>query len=76
MWPLWGRDVGRARPPTSRSSPPISGPSSLYLASEVQEEVMEGGSGRVRGRGSKVVIYKACALGTLVLDNNYSPLIN
>lgn len=59
---------------TSTSHSLLSGPSSLYLASEVWEGGREG-QGEMWGQ-RRVVIYKACALGTLVLDNNYSPLIN
>lgn len=50
---------------------------SLKLASEAWKGGKEGGQRWGERKGQwKVVIYKACALGTLVLDNNYSTLIN
>lgn len=58
--------------------PPIAytEPQLLYLVSKIWEGGKWAG-GRGEGWGQwKVVIYKACALGTLVLDNNYNPLIN
>lgn len=70
----------RLPPPHPGLTPPslrlLSGPSSLYLVAETPGK--EGGrEGQGEGWGQRrVVIYKARALGTLVLDNNYSPLIN
>lgn len=52
MWPLRGRDIGRVHPPHPGIHPHLW-PQLPYLASEVREEGTEGGSGRVRGRGSK-----------------------
>lgn len=54
--------------------PTVSYPAQLlYLTFEPCRK--ENGQGGVLGTG-RAVIYKAHTLGTLVLDNNYSPLIN
>lgn len=82
LWPFWAQGYRKGvshiqvlhTPPNTHS---LLAPMSLKLASEAWKGGKEGGQGWGERKGQgKVVIYKACALGTLVLDNNYSTLIN
>lgn len=80
LWPFWAQgyrkgvshiQVLHTPPPTHTAFLP---PCPLNWLLRPGKEGGQGWGER-KGQG-KVVIYKACALGTLVLDNNYSTLIN